>query len=194
MVVKSEEDLSEMITRLEQQELDCQTGSGSVPVPVYCELLACYLAMDPPNLTQAKFLMQRVPASVKQSEEGTELVKLWGVGKALWTRDNPAVYKALAGPWSPGIEPIMDKLVHSFRGRQKNLVGEAYSTIKLSDMALYVGLSEGEAGTLAEGAGWGWDKASGMVTPKQGRENKGVIPPTEEQLNRLTDFISYLEN
>ena len=50
------------------------------------------------------------------------------------------------------------------------------------------------AGTLAEGAGWRWDKASGMVTPKQGRENKGVVPPTEEQLNRHTDFISYLEN
>ena len=70
MVVQAVGDLQEMVSRLEQQELDCQTGGGTVPVSVYCELLACYLAMDPPNLTQAKYLMQRVPATVKQGEDG----------------------------------------------------------------------------------------------------------------------------
>ena len=80
MVVQAVGDLHEMVTRLEQQELDCQTGSGTLSVSVYCELLACYLAMDPPNLTQAKYLMQRVPATVKQGEEGAELVKLCGRG------------------------------------------------------------------------------------------------------------------
>ena len=46
-----------MLSRLEQQELDCQTGSGTVPVSVYCELLACYLASDTPDLTQVMMMM-----------------------------------------------------------------------------------------------------------------------------------------
>jgi len=183
-----------MIVRLEQQELDCQTGSGTVPISVYCELLSCYLAMDPPNLTQAKFLVQRVPTAVRQSEEGAELSKLWAVGRGMWTRDNPSVYTALAGPWSPAVEQIMVKLSKDFRDRQRKLVGEAYSTIKMSDLALYLGITEAEAGVLTEKSGWGWDKASGVVTPLQGREVRGVVPPTEEQLTRITNFISYLEN
>ena len=59
MVAGPGEDLKEMIARLEQQELDCQvrnslemlimvnmiqTASGSVPAPLYTELLAAYLA------------------------------------------------------------------------------------------------------------------------------------------------------
>ena len=58
MVAGPGEDLREMIARLEQQELDCQvrknlevlkckmiqTASGSVPAPLYTELLAAYLA------------------------------------------------------------------------------------------------------------------------------------------------------
>jgi len=112
----------------------------------------------------------------------------------MWTRDNPAVYTALAGPWSPGVEKIMAKLSKDFMERQRKLVGEAYSTIKMSDLALYLGITEAEAEALAEKFGWGWDKASGVVTPLQGREVRGVVPPTGEQLTRITNFISYLEN
>ena len=44
MVAGPSEDLREMVARLEQQELDCQTGSGTVPTTLYTELLAAYLA------------------------------------------------------------------------------------------------------------------------------------------------------
>ena len=115
MSVMSSEELSEMITRLEQQELDCQTGSGVVPVSVYSELLAAYLASDPPHLTQAKFLMQRVPDNIKQGEEGAELNKLWKIGKNLWTRNITEVYTNIEGPWSPAVQKIIDKVNTSFQ-------------------------------------------------------------------------------
>ena len=87
----------------------------------------------------------------------------------------------------------MARLGRNFRDGQKKLVGEAYSTIKISDMALYIYLSMGEE--EAEGAGCEWDKGSGAVSPKQGREDKGMVPPTKEQfIVRLTNFIYYLEN
>ena len=137
MSLMTDEELVTILSRLEQQEVDCQTGSGAVPgeseepkltllcqikddlnidvyrsfsVSVYCELLACYLASQPPDLPQAKFLMQRVPQSVKESEEGAELVRLWKIGKNLWTPNTAEVYSSLAGPWSDSVQRIMDKV------------------------------------------------------------------------------------
>ena len=79
---------------------------------MYCELLACYLASQPPELAQAKFLMQRVPLSVQEAEEGAELVRLWKIGKSLWTQNTAEVYSSLAGPWSEPVQRIMDKVGH----------------------------------------------------------------------------------
>jgi hypothetical protein len=44
MVAGPGSDLREMVVRLEQQELDCQAASGTVPTSLYTELLAAYLA------------------------------------------------------------------------------------------------------------------------------------------------------
>ena len=33
-----------------------------------------------------------------------------------------------------------------------------------------------------------------QVTPKSEKGKKATVPPTEDQLNRLTDFIAFLEN
>ena len=108
MVAGPSEDLREMVARLEQQELDCQTGSGTVPTTLYTELLAAYLAEGELNKSvvrllllasahscgydslplvcgydsffslRAKFLWKRIPAAVKQ--EG-ELPRVWTIGK-----------------------------------------------------------------------------------------------------------------
>ena len=82
---------------------------------MYCELLAAYLASDPPNLTQAKFLVQRVPQSVRDSEEAAaqELARLWRIGRSLWTRNIAEVYKSLEGPWSQPVQRIVDKVTVS---------------------------------------------------------------------------------
>ncbi len=41
------------------------------------------------------------------------------------------------------------------------LVGSAYSTIRIADLSLYLGLGEGEAGETAVRAGWTWDRQTG---------------------------------
>jgi hypothetical protein len=41
------------------------------------------------------------------------------------------------------------------------LVGSAYSTIRIADLSLYLGLGEGEAGEMAVRAGWTWDRQTG---------------------------------
>ena len=138
---------------------------SQVPVPVYCELLAAYLASDPPNLTQAKFLVQRVPQSVRDSEEAAaqELTRLWRIGRSLWTRNIAEVYKSLEGPWSQPVQRIVDKvtisdittetesnrntccplqLAASLQQTNMKLVGEAYSSIKVTQLAAMLGVEE----------------------------------------------------
>ena len=139
---------------------------SQVPVPVYCELLAAYLASDPPNLTQAKFLVQRVPQSVRDSEEAAaqELARLWRIGRSLWTRNIAEVYKSLEGPWSQPVQRIVDKvtiisvistqtesshntwchlqLAASLQQTNMKLVGEAYSSIKVTQLAAMLGVEE----------------------------------------------------
>ena len=73
--------------------------------------MACYLASHPPDLPQAKFLMQRVPQSVKESEDGAKLVRLWPIGKNLWTRNTSEMYTSLAlGPFNDSVQRILDKV------------------------------------------------------------------------------------
>ena len=40
MGLLTETEVREMVSRLEQQEVDCQTASGTVPVSLYSDLLA----------------------------------------------------------------------------------------------------------------------------------------------------------
>ena len=54
--------------------------------------------------------------------------------------------------------------------------------------------TEAECGARVTSLGWGWSPETGVVTPRVEPARRGEVPPTEEQLNRLTDFISFLEN
>ena len=118
MGLLTETEVREMVSRLEQQEVDCQTASGSVPVSLYCDLLGAYLASDQPQLSQAKYLMMRIPSSVLEGPEGAELNKLWKVGRNLWAGNTEEVFTSLAGPWSDNIQRIVDKVcLRTFPGQ-----------------------------------------------------------------------------
>ena len=110
MGLLTETEVQEMVSRLEQQEVDCQTASGTVPVSLYSELLAAYLASETPELSQAKYLMMRIPRSVLDGAEGAELNKLWRIGRNLWAGKTEEVCSSLAGPWSENIQRIVEKV------------------------------------------------------------------------------------
>ena len=46
----------------------------------------------------------------------------------------------------------------------------------------------------ASALGWGWSPEARVVTPRGDAGQAAAVPPTEDQLNRLTDFIAFLEN
>ena len=189
----TDEEVAGLVIRLEQQEVDCQTGSGAVPGAVYCELLAAYLASSPPELTRAKFLVQRLPGAVRETEEGAELARLWTIGKNMLTGNTADVHSGLAGPWSESVQRIMDKLSDSLKMVNLKLVGDAYSSIKISQLAGMLGMSEEEAAGMSEQRGWGLDRQAGVVRPARCRE-AGEQRDTKDQLDQIIHFVSYLEN
>merc|ERR1712226_278166 len=111
-----------------------------------------------------------------------------------WVKDSGAVYSGGRGEWSPEVGPMVNKIGHNYQEAALVLVSKAYSTIRISDLANYLGQSEAEAAARVSSLGWGFAQDKGVVTPRQERVDRSVVAPTEEQLNRLTSFISFLEN
>merc|ERR1719433_334707 len=111
---------------------------------------------------------------------------------AIWTKDSTAVYAGLKGEWSPEVGAVVNLIGGKYREAALTLVAKAYSTIRVADLAVYLGQTEAEA---SEGvARLGWPQESGEVSPKNESGKNTAVPPTEDQLNRLTDFIAFLEN
>ena len=229
MALLTESEVEQMVSRLEQQEVDCQTASGTVPLPVYCELLASYLASQPPQLSQAKYLVMRVPPAILESNEGAELNRLWKIGKNLWAGNTEEVFSSLAGPWSENVQRIIEKVSDLRTGdshrpltscvqlgdslKQTNLrvVGDVYSDINISRLSSMLGLDTEQTIAVAtsEGgrfnielhgtsppllAGWAVDTERGLVKPLPLRERNSVNSQSDDTLEKIISFVSYMEN
>ncbi|KAA0183336.1 hypothetical protein HAZT_HAZT004417, partial [Hyalella azteca] len=140
----------------------------------------------------AKFLWKRIPASVKQ--RCPELERLWGVGRVLFTRDRAAVFVVLnSTQWGPNVAPIMAALIESYRERTLELIASAYTSIGLDDVSKLLGQEREAALQKTQALGWDLDAATQMVMPKAFPKEKVHHMPSEKQLERLTEYISFLE-
>lgn len=174
---------------LEKQELEALNG---IALPqTYEQLLAIYLYQN--DLCNAKYLWKRIPASVKAST--TELTQIWAVGQHMWQRDFAAVYRALnAVKWSDTVAEIMMLVQDKVRTRAVDLISQAYSSITLDTVASMTGLTVEVAGAACVEKGWHVEADTHMVHPIRPKiESSGHIS-SEDQLFKLTDFVSFLEN
>lgn len=182
------EDLISTCAELERQELTSPTGEATAQE--YAQLLAIYLCQG--DLCNAKFLWKRIPAPLKNSNE--ELALIWKVGQCMWKRDYPAAYSALQAPWSDAVRPIMEALHEELRSRAIGLIANAYSSITLSDLSAMAGINEREAEKISNERGWLIDAETDMVRPVRPPPSSQVTTSSEGQLNKLTDYVSFLEN
>ncbi|XP_015510728.1 COP9 signalosome complex subunit 8 [Neodiprion virginianus] len=185
MVLK---EVEKLLDELEKAELEAPNG-GATP-QTYTQLLAVYLYQN--DICNAKYLWKRIPANVKANSN--ELQQVWLVGQRMWQRDWPAVHAALSTEWSEDINSIMNALKENVRERAVILISEAYSSLTLITLASMTGLSAPEAQTLATEREW---KIEGdMVQPKRIDKDYhlGQNSLTEDQLHKLTQFVSFLEN
>nr|CAD7438664.1 unnamed protein product [Timema bartmani] len=182
------ENIKQVVEDLEKQELESPGGVSSPQV--YAQLLAIYLFQN--DLCNAKYLWKRIPQNIKTSH--AELGLIWKVGQRLWMRDFPGVYTSLAVDWSENVSQVMQALLESTRKRAVNLVSHAYSSISADDLAAFVGMPADRAASAVVEQGWNFDSVTRTMTPSQPVTQPTHITSNEDQLYKLTDFVSFLEN
>lgn len=80
------------------------------------------------------------------------------------------------------------------RKRAVYLVSHAYSSISIDDLAAFVGMPVEQAVLAATDQGWKVDTGSHMVKPCRPSDSPNQGASSEDQLYKLTEFVSFLEN
>ena len=81
---------------------------------------------------------------------------------------------------------------NSLRQTNLKLVGDAYSSIKLTQFASLLGVNESEARDLASREGW--SVVSDHIIPTGSRGDRSLGSSSDDQLEKIIHFVSYLEN
>jgi len=145
-------------------------------------------------------LWKRIPAEEKITNP--ILGQIWSVGQKLWQKEHAEVYRLIKNTnWPETIQPFMDSLEDKYRQKSLQLIGKAYQTINSMTFANLVGYSdqpeeaEKLLGKLQEEQGWTCDSTYNLIVPKQSStHNSSSLLKNEDQLQSLTQFVSFLEN
>ena len=75
-----------------------------------------------------------------------------------------------------------------------SLISQAYSSLSGDELASFLGMPTKDAVDAAVSYGWQADAQSRMVMPVKPPPPAEPVIPSEQQLARLTDCVSFLEN
>ena len=145
-------------------------------------------------------MWKRIPAEEKITNP--LLGQIWSVGQKLWQKEHAEVYRLIrTTKWPETIQPFMDCLEDKYRQKSLQLIGKAYQTINSVTFSNLVGYSDQPEEAekllvkLQEDQGWTCDSLLNLIVPKQSSvQNGGSLMRNEEQLQSLTQFVSFLEN
>nr|XP_002126361.1 COP9 signalosome complex subunit 8-like [Ciona intestinalis] len=182
----TEQLLQQRLAVMEDLELD--SPHGKLSTEQYCEFLALYLLAN--DLANAKLLWKRIPGDIKSSNE---LKAIWEVFKAVWTHDCKGIHNTIqAYEWSVNIKKIMSEFTLSVRERYLRLVAHGYTEVKISFLAELLGVGELETCKLIESKGWSVSGA--FARPVKTKLEADSVLNNEEHLEKLTQYILFLES
>nr|SVE74486.1 EOG090X0F3A [Daphnia barbata] len=180
---------------LEKQELEGTNGLALADL--HCQLLSIYLCKF--DLCNAKFLWKRISNEEKISFP--LLGQIWAVGQKLWLKEHSAVFSLLRNTkWPASIEPYMTCLEENLREKSLQIIGKAYLSINSTTFTDLVGCTdhaedaEKLLAKLQAEQGWTCDSASQLIIPRRPTAPNVPLMRNEEQLQSLTQFVSFLEN
>lgn len=157
--------------------------------PYSVHLLGHFYAND---VNSARFLWKTIPVAVKESQP--EVVAAWGIGQKLWTRDYGGVYESIRSfNWSPEAQGLVSAFAELYTRKMFELLVAAYSTIHVSDAALFLGMSEDEATKYVLQEGWSLEPESRMLTVKK-KPFVSEQKLDQSKLQRLTEYVFHLEH
>ncbi|XP_013188845.1 COP9 signalosome complex subunit 8 [Amyelois transitella] len=174
---------------LEKNELEAPNGIASPTT--YGQLLAIYLYQN--DLCNAKFLWKRIPPNILSSNP--EIPAIWAVGQKLWKKDLAGTYQALAAfTWTEPVSNIIRALEEKVRERAFNLIGQSYSSISIDTVIAMTGLSKEAVLQACRDRKWELAEDGVTVNPTPPTQPAPLHTSSEDQLFKLTEFVSFLEN
>ncbi|KAM3964633.1 COP9 signalosome subunit 8 isoform 1-T1 [Aphomia sociella] len=174
---------------LEKQELEAPNGVASPST--YSQLLAIYLYQN--DLCNAKFLWKRIPQNITSSNP--EIAAIWAISQMLWKKDLPGTYQALAAyDWTEPVANIIRSLEEKVRERAFNLIGRSYGSISIDTVVAMTGLSKEAVIQISRDRKWTLDQDNVTVHPTPPTQPATLHTSSEDQLFKLTEFVSFLEN
>lgn len=84
------------------------------------------------NLNEARFLWKRMNPLLKKN---ARLIKIWGIGQALWKRNYLQVYTILHEFGSDELKPLLELLEETIRERMVDLISTSYASIPFDVLA-----------------------------------------------------------
>lgn len=199
-------DYSHQLVQLELQEME---SGGDCSPQVYSQLLALYVYQE--DLPNATLLWKRIPIEVKN--ESNDLNDIWSIGRCLIQSKYEDVYSLISEKnWPNYLSQIMLFLSTKIKSKMINLISTSYSWISIDEVRLLTGsVSVPEVMDLVNSLGWSVDatnpsfiipKKPSASTPEEqndedmvnGRSTIGMKDRSQDQLRKLTEYVSFLEN
>ncbi|CAO1316911.1 unnamed protein product [Diamesa serratosioi] len=183
-----EEKIEQLVAMLEKQELE-----DSIQDPkLYHELFAGYLYLN--DLNNARFLWKRIPAAVKAGNP--EIEQMWKIHSCLWKNEIPEFYNLIKFEWSVGVREVMFELKEKVQLETIHLVGRAYSSIFENVFAEMTNQTPEQIVDTCKN--FNWEVQDGafprLIIPKKPVIEKISCLDAQDQLSKLTDYVSFLEN
>ncbi|KAJ6646475.1 COP9 signalosome complex subunit 8 [Pseudolycoriella hygida] len=179
----------QLIDMLEKQEIEATIAMSA---QLYAELFAAYLYRN--ELSKARYLWGRIPISVKNGN--VELNRMWQIFTQLYDNDMNAFFKTINFEWSTNVAKLMSQLKDKVHGETIELVALAYSSIFEDCLCTMLNETPESLKGLCETLGWEIQSGSfpRLIIPKRKIVEKVDTATAEDQLEKLTDFVSFLEN
>eukprot|EP00937_MAST-01D_sp_MAST-1D-sp2_P000915 g915.t1 len=154
----------------EELELEmCCAEPSPESAPFYAIHMLAYIGGD--DLDNARHLWRRAPTVVKADAAGSPFSAAWEIVRALWKREHARAFGALAqlgahAGWGwAGAEcapAVVAEVTRSVRFRGERLLGKAFASVTLAEVAQTLGLSEEEAARACAAHGWTVEGAAGQ--------------------------------
>lgn len=118
------------------------------------------------------------------------------VFNCLWNNDTPGFYREMNTEWSKPVAELMFELKEKIQLETVNLIGRAYSSI-FEDVFAQMTNQTPEL-VIETCKGLDWEIVEGprprLIIPKKPPVEKVATTSSENQLFKLTEFVSFLEN
>ncbi|XP_017060620.2 COP9 signalosome complex subunit 8 [Drosophila ficusphila] len=176
---------SELVERLENEELEhIELGAE-----LYQQLLAIYLYQN--KLANAKLLWMRIPPKFKDDKE---LIQLNLLNVALQNNNYTDFFKNIKYDWSERVKAPVDDLLVRQREELFKLISSAYVSIYQNNLLNLSLMSEEELMNTCAALNWTEELDGDRVILKPKVQEPAPSRGNDDQLLKLTEFVTFLEN